>query len=88
MTDALIGLIWGLSFGLYLVIYTFWIPLKTQQRIETWLLSEESDETLVLAMDPITTKIREQMLIDYEEFISYILPITVLLINIHVFLEL
>ena len=26
--------------------------------------------------------------IDYEEFIGYILPITVLLINIHVFLEL
>ena len=68
MTDALIALIWALSFGLYLVIYTFWIPLKTQQRIETWLLSEESDETLVLAMDPITAKIREQMLIDYEEF--------------------
>ena len=68
MTDLLIALIWVLSFGLYLGIYTFWIPLKTQMRIEKWLRSEESNDTLLLSLDVITTRIREQMLIDFEEF--------------------
>jgi hypothetical protein len=68
MTDAMFAAIWILSFFLYLGIYTWHIPLRTQKKIESWLVSEESDETLVLAMEPITAKIREQMLIDYEEF--------------------
>ena len=68
MTDLTFAIIWLLSFFLYLGIYTWHIPLRTQKRIETWLLSEESDETLLLSMEPITGKIREQMLIDYEEF--------------------
>jgi len=68
MTDQLFFLVWFLSFGLYLVIYTWWIPLKTQQRIESWLKSSESDETLLMSLDVITKKIREQMLIDFEEF--------------------
>jgi len=61
-------LIWFLSFGLYLAIYTWWIPLKTQKKIESWLKSSESDETLLMSLDVITKKIREQMLIDFEEF--------------------
>jgi len=68
VTDQLFFLVWFLSFGLYLVIYTWWIPLKTQQRIESWLMSSESDETLLSSLDVITKKIREQMLIDFEEF--------------------
>ena len=60
--------IWILSFGLYLLIYTYWIPLRTQQRIEQWLRSEESDETLLMSLEVITKRIREQMLIDFEEF--------------------
>jgi len=68
MTDLTFAIIWLLSFFLYLGIYTWHIPLRTQKRIETWLRSEESDETLLLSMEPITGKIREQMLIDYEEF--------------------
>jgi len=68
MTDQLFFLVWFLSFGLYLVIYTWWIPLKTQQRIESWLKSSESDATLLMSLDVITKKIREQMLIDFEEF--------------------
>jgi len=68
MTDATFAAIWILSFGLYLLIYTYWIPLRTQQRIESWLRSEESDETLLMSLEVITKRIREQMLIDFEEF--------------------
>jgi len=68
MTDQLFAFIWLISFVLYFTIYTLWIPLKTQQRIEKWLCSEESDNTLLLSLDVITTRIREQMLIDFEEF--------------------
>jgi len=68
MTDAMIAAIWILSFGLYFLIYTYHIPLMTQKRIETWLRSEESDETLLLSLEVITKRIREQMLIDFEEF--------------------
>jgi len=68
MTDQQFLLIWILSFFLYFIIYTLWIPLKTQQKIESWLKSSESDETLLMSLDVITKKIREQMLIDFEEF--------------------
>jgi len=68
MTDQLFFLVWFLSFGLYLIIYTWWIPLKTQKKIESWLKSSESDATLLMSLDVITKKIREQMLIDFEEF--------------------
>jgi hypothetical protein len=68
MTNIEFGLIWALSFLLYLLIYTYWIPLKTQKRIETWLRSSESDETLLEALDIIVRRIREQTLIDFEEF--------------------
>jgi len=61
-------MIWFLSFGLYLVIYTWWIPLRTQQKIESWLLSEESDKTLLASLGVITNQIREQALVDFEEF--------------------
>ena len=68
MSDELFALVWLLSFGLYLVIYTYWIPLKTQKKIEDWLMSGESDETLLASLEVITTKIREQLLVDFEEF--------------------
>ena len=68
MTDAIFAAIWILSFGLYLLIYTYWIPLRTQEKIESWLRSEESDETLLMSLEVITKRIREQMLIDFEEF--------------------
>ena len=68
MTNIEFGLIWALSFLLYLLIYTYWIPLKTQKRIETWLRGSESDETLLLALEVIVKRIREQTLIDFEEF--------------------
>jgi len=68
MTDATFAAIWILSFGLYLLIYTYWIPLRTQEKIESWLKSSESDDTLLMSLDVITKKIREQMLIDFEEF--------------------
>jgi len=68
MTDQQFFLIWILSFFLYFTIYTVWIPLKTQKKIESWLKSSESDETLLMSLDVITKKIREQMLIDFEEF--------------------
>ena len=68
MTDETFALIWILSFGLYFLVYTFWIPLRTQRRIEYWLRSEESDKTLLLALGVIVKKIREQTLIDFEEF--------------------
>ena len=68
MTDQQFLLIWILSFFLYFTIYTIWIPLKTQKKIESWLKSDESDETLLMSLEVITKKIREQMLIDFEEF--------------------
>ena len=68
MTDQQFLLVWILSFFLYFTIYTIWIPLKTQMKIESWLRSDESDETLLMSLDVITKKIREQMLIDFEEF--------------------
>ena len=33
MTDEMFALVWVLSFGLYLLIYTYWIPLRTQKRL-------------------------------------------------------
>jgi hypothetical protein len=68
MTDAMFAAIWILSFGLYLLIYTYWIPLRTQKKIEHWLMSEESDKTLLASLGVITNKIREQALVDFEEF--------------------
>ena len=68
MTNIEFGLIWALSFLLYLGIYTYWIPLKTQKRIENWLRDSESDETLLLALEVIVKRIREQTLVDFEEF--------------------
>ena len=68
MTNIEFGLIWALSFLLYLLIYTYWIPLKTQKRIETWLRSSESDETLLEALEIVVKRIREQTLVDFEEF--------------------
>ena len=56
-----------LSFGLIIIILN-WIPLRTQRRIVHWLESEESDETLLMSLEVITKRIREQMLIDFEEF--------------------
>ena len=68
VTNIEFGLIWALSFCLYLAIYTYWIPLKTQKRIETWLLSSESDKALNEGLDVIVKSIREQTLHDFEEF--------------------
>jgi len=68
VTDQTFYAIWILSFGLYLLIYTYWIPLRTQEKIESWLMSTESDETLLSSLEVITKRIREQMLIDFEEF--------------------
>jgi len=68
MTDQMFFLVWFLSFGLYLVIYTWWIPIRTRKNIEAWLMSEESDKTLLASLEVITSKIREQLLVDFEEF--------------------
>jgi len=68
MTDAAFYLFALISFGIYFIIYTYYVPLKTQQKIESWLKSSESDKTLLMSLDVITEKIREQMLIDFEEF--------------------
>jgi len=68
MNDETFAAIWVLSFLIYLVIYTYWIPLKTQKRIETWLLSDESDDTLIEALDVIIREIRKTTLQDFEEF--------------------
>ena len=68
MNDETFAVIWVLRFLLYLVIYTFWIPLKTQERIEDWLLSNESDETLVQSLEVIIKEIRKTTLVDFEEF--------------------
>ena len=68
MNDIQFLLVWILSFTLYLLIYTYWIPLKTQKKIETWLLSSESDAALNEGLDVIVKSIREQTLQDFEEF--------------------
>ncbi len=68
MNDETFAVIWVLSFLLYLVIYTYWIPLKTQKRIETWLMSQESDNTLLEALEVIVKEIRKTTLTDFEEF--------------------
>jgi len=68
MTDLAFYLFALISFFLYFLIYTYYVPLKTQQKIESWLKSSESDATLLMSLDVITQKIREQMLIDFEEF--------------------
>jgi hypothetical protein len=68
MTDLAFYLFALISFGIYFIIYTYYVPLKTQQKIESWLKSSESDKTLLMSLDVITEKIREQMLIDFEEF--------------------
>lgn len=68
MNDVQFLLVWILSFTLYLIIYTYWIPLKTQKKIETWLLSSESDAALNEGLDVIVKSIREQTLHDFEEF--------------------
>ncbi|AXH79016.1 MAG: hypothetical protein [Circular genetic element sp.] len=68
MNDEQFIVVWIMSFLLYLVIYTFWIPLKTQKKIETWLLSKESDNALNQGLEVIVKSIREQTLHDFEEF--------------------
>jgi len=68
MNDEQFLIVWIMSFLLYLLIYTFWIPLKTQKKIETWLLSKESDEALNQGLEVIVKSIREQTLQDFEEF--------------------
>ena len=68
MNDVQFLLVWVLSFTLYLIIYTYWIPLKTQKKIEAWLLSSESDKALNEGLDVIVKSIREQTLQDFEEF--------------------
>jgi hypothetical protein len=68
MTNDEFILVWLLSFFLYLVIYTWWIPHRTQVHIEKWLRSEDSDETLILSLQVIIKAIREQALVDFEEF--------------------
>ena len=68
MNDEQFLIVWIMSFLLYLVIYTFWIPLKTQKKIETWLLSSESDKALNEGLEVIVRSIREQTLQDFEEF--------------------
>ena len=68
MTNNEFIAVWLLSFLLYLLIYTWWIPYRTQVHIEKWLRSEDSDETLVLSLQVIIKAIREQALVDFEEF--------------------
>jgi len=68
MTDLAFYLFALISFGIYFIIYTYYVPLKTQQKIESWLKSSESDDTLLMSLEVITKKIREQILIDFEEF--------------------
>ena len=68
MNDEQFIIVWIMSFLLYLVIYTFWIPLKTQKKIETWLLSSESDSAPNEGLEVIVKSIREQTLHDFEEF--------------------
>ena len=68
MTDNTFYAIWLISFVLYFIIYSFWIPYRTQVRIENWLRSSESDDTLLLSLGVIVKSIREQALHDFEEF--------------------
>ena len=68
MTNDDFILVWLSSFFFYLIIYTWWIPYRTQRHIEKWLRSEESDETLVLSLGVIIKSIRETALHDFEEF--------------------
>ena len=68
MTDNTFFIIWLVSFFLYFVIFTYWIPYRTQVRIEEWLRSEKSDDTLLLSLQVIVKSIREQALLDFEEF--------------------
>jgi|TARA_R110000823_G_scaffold82948_2_gene187541 hypothetical protein len=68
MNDQQFIIVWIMSFLLYLVIYTYWIPLKTQKKIELWLLSSESDSALNEGLEVIVKSIREQTLQDFEEF--------------------
>ena len=68
MTNNEFMAVWVLSFLLYLVIYTWWIPYRTQRHIEAWLRSEDSDDTLILSLQVIIKAIREQALVDFEEF--------------------
>jgi len=68
VTDLAFYLFALISFVIYFVIYTYYVPLKTQQKIESWLKSEESDETLLASLGVITNQIREQTLVDFEEF--------------------
>ena len=68
MTDSNFLIIWLISFFLYFIIYTYWIPYRTQVRIEEWLRSEDSDDTLLLSLGVIVKSIREQALHDFEEF--------------------
>ena len=58
MNDEQFIVVWIMSFLLYLVIYTFWIPLKTQKKIELWLLSSESDKALNEGLEVIVKSIR------------------------------
>jgi hypothetical protein len=68
MNDEQFIIVWIMSFLLYLLIYTYWIPLKTQKKIELWLLSSESDKALNEGLEVIVKSIREQTLQDFEEF--------------------
>ena len=68
MNDEQFIVVWIMSFLLYLVIYTYWIPLKTQKKIELWLLSKDSDDALNQGLEVIVKSIREQTLQDFEEF--------------------
>ena len=68
MNDQQFIIVWIMSFLLYFVIYTYWIPLKTQKKIELWLLSSESDKALNEGLEVIVRSIREQTLQDFEEF--------------------
>ena len=68
MTNDDFILVWLSSFFFYLVIYTWWIPYRTQRHIENWLRCEDSDDTLVLSLQVIIKAIREQALVDFEEF--------------------
>jgi len=58
MTDLAFYLFALISFGIYFIIYTYYVPLKTQQKIESWLKSSESDDTLLMSLEVITKKIR------------------------------
>jgi len=68
MNDIQFLIVWIMSFLLYLVIYTYWISLKTQKKIELWLLSKDSDDALNQGLEVIVKSIREQTLQDFEEF--------------------